>query len=118
MLEPEDYDCAAHKAACHLQMIVREVGRLPGEAVLTGTVVKVFRGPATLRGADFSLRVGCFQPGVDADWPPDGTPRFLQSALRAGRVLEAFVELSPEGPVVASGLCTLIDAATDRPVLT
>jgi hypothetical protein len=115
MLPPEEYERAAKKADYHLQLAIQIVNFAPDEATLTGTVVRVFRGPPELDRRRMQLKVNYFNPEEDQDWAPDGLHRFPAPALRAGRILEAFIVQTPDGLEITADLCTLIDAATDRP---
>jgi len=50
MLPPEEYERAVRKADYHVQIAIQKVDIAPSEAILSGTVVRVFRGPAELDG--------------------------------------------------------------------
>jgi len=115
MLPPEEYEQAARNADWHVQVAIEQVAFAPGEATLVGPVVRVFRGSSELAGHIMRLKVGCVRTGEDDEWAPDGAGRFPSDALRPGRILEAFVVDTPEGPEIAADLCSLLDSATDRP---
>jgi hypothetical protein len=115
MLPPEEYESEAWKADYHVQIAIQGVDLAPGEATLSGTVVRVFRGPPELEGKSMQLRVDCFNPQEDNDWAPDGISRLSVDAIRAGRILEAFIVQTPAGPEIAAGLSVLVDSATDWP---
>ena len=115
MLPPEEYERAARKADYHVQIAIQGVDIAPGEATLTGTVVRVFRGPSELDHKRMQLKVNCFSPEEDNDWAPDGIRRFPAHALRAGRIIEAFIVQTPAGPEITADLCMVFDSATDRP---
>ena len=117
MLPPDEYERAAREADYHVQLLIEDVAVGSGEASLSGSVVKVFRGPPELRGRPMKLQVSCFGSEEKDDWPPDGVGRFGVDSLRAGRVLEALVNKTDSGTEIALGLCTLIDSATSTPQL-
>jgi hypothetical protein len=113
MLPPEKYEEAARRAECHVQTAIEHVSIVGDKARLSGPVVKVFRGSPNLAGMRLELEVRCFEPG-DAS-PPSGTGRFPVEALRAGRVVEAFVNQPLSAPEIPLGLCGILDGATETP---
>lgn len=112
MLPPEDYARAVREADYHIQIAIEDVDIRADEAFLSGNVVKVFRGSPALEGTSMKLRVDCFSPGENDEWPPDGIGRFPADALQAGRILEALVNETEAGMEIALGLSTVIDSAT------
>ena len=117
MLPPEEYERAAREADYHVQIAIQQVEFESDDAILQGTVVRVFRGPAALHGTIMRLNVSYLSPEQDNDWAPDGVGRLPVNALRSGRTLEAFIVKTDTGLMISEGLCTLIDAATERPQL-
>jgi hypothetical protein len=115
MLPPEEYERAAANAVGHLQLEIMEVSLAPGEAVASGHVVRVFRGPAEMLGSAMSLRVPCTGPGDDDDWAPGESGHIRAAELRAGRVLEAYVDRTPAGLQIVLDLYAVIDSPTDTP---
>lgn len=117
MLPPEEYERAAREADYHVQIAIQQVEFASDDATLQGTVVRVFRGPAALHGTIMRLSVNYFSPEQGNDWAPDGMGRLPVNALRTGHTLEAFIVQTDAGLIISEGLCTLIDAATERPQL-
>ena len=115
MLPPEEYERAAQAATYHLQLVIESVTEEAGEALLSGTVVTVFRGPDALRGTVMRLRVPVATD--EDDWAPDGLGRFAAGSLRPGLVLEAYLDATPAGCEVALDLCGVFDHETAAPQL-
>ena len=112
MLPPEEYERAAREAAGHLQLEITAVSLEPPEAVVAGRVVRVFRGPAAMIGSALRLRVPC---GDGDDFAPGEPAPIATAELRAGRVLEAYVDRAPNGFEIVLDLYAVIDTATDVP---
>ena len=115
MLPPEEYARAAREADFHVQVLISSVALVNGEASVSGEVVRVYRGFAELCGAVMTLCVPCGD--ADDNWAPDGLGRIPADSLRAGRVLEAYVNGTSAGCEVALDLYTIVDSPTDSPQL-
>lgn len=116
MHPPERYRRARQDAAYHLQLRIDEAVLAEGTATLSGPVVRVFRGPSSLIGGPMTLRVLYVPAGGDRR-PPGGIGRVPAESIAAGRILEAYVDVTPSGCEIALGLQALLDAPTDAPRL-
>jgi hypothetical protein len=101
MLPPESYQLAEKNADAHLQLAIEDVTTpdAPSDfavATVTGPVVRVFRGDASLLGQRTSLQVHYYIPGQTNVRPGPVGMRPL-SEIRPGRVLEALVNTRAGG---------------------
>jgi hypothetical protein len=112
----------ARAAGLFVQLEITSVDLHGGDAEeghtarVTGTVVRVFGGDATLRGR----AVRCLVPVLlEGDEPPaSGTLWTKLEALRAAKVLEAVLSPAEDGSSfdVPYGMCTPLAAGTEAPV--
>jgi hypothetical protein len=117
-MRPAELDERARRNAAWLaQLAIDSVSVQGREAQVTGRVVRVFRGAQQLLGSTLTLTVPILK-GDDGDRlkPGDLSPTPL-GELRPGRVLEAYLDDSEQGPQIALDLSTVLDAATDEPRL-
>ena len=117
MLPPEEHARAASEADYHVQLRIEHVEVAANEARLRGRVVRVFRGPASLRDAPLALSVSCFGAGEVADTAPGDSGSFPVDALRPGAILEAYLNRTPSGAEIAAGLCGIVPGESDAPLL-
>jgi hypothetical protein len=117
MLPPEEYARMAREAAGIVQIEIATVSLAKGETLVSGPVVRLFRGPAAWKGSTISLRVPCIGTGADDDddFAPGDPGRIPASELRMGRVLEAYVDHSPAGFEIVLDLYAVIDSPTENP---
>jgi hypothetical protein len=118
MLPPDEYEQAASEADYHVQLAIEHVQVAGSEAKLRGRVVRVFRGPASLRDSELSVPVPCATAQELAEAPPGSRPRIPVVALRRGAVLEAYLNRTRgEAVEVTAGLCGVVASASDAPYL-
>ena len=117
MLPPEEYEEASRNADWHVQISIEDVKVKSDEAVISGPILKVFRGTPELQGRRLSLQVNCLSADEKDDFAPDGFGYFTVNSLQIGSVLEAYVNNTPSGLEIPLGLCTLLISSTLTPQL-
>lgn len=120
VMPPWVYQKARDTAMFHVQVKVRNVtgpARTPGECVVTGEVVRIFRNtPDTLRpGATLAFTVSCSKPGDPMI--VGGTLWKDYDSLLKAEYLEVFLNSTEHGYEVALWQSGIIEAPTDQPTL-
>ncbi|WP_338867846.1 hypothetical protein [Myxococcus stipitatus] len=118
MLPPHEYARAALSAELHVQVAVDRVElplTTPGDAVVTGRIVQLFRGAPSLLSHPVSFTVDVCRD--DDDVEPGGVFWTDPEKLERAAVVEVFLN-SREGEFRnASYEVSLLDAPTDSPTM-
>jgi hypothetical protein len=114
MRPPEIDERARQDAAWLVQLAIESVSVSGRDARVTGRVVRVFRGSMALLDSTLTLTVP-IDRGDGSDLPrPGDLSRTPLEQLRPGRVLEAYLDDSEQGPRITLDLSVVLDAATDE----
>jgi len=115
MMPPEEYRKARDGAQFHLQLALNKVtppARFPGQCLVEGKVVTVFRG-ALAAGTPMRLEVSCKRDGDRA--PPGGEFWTRWEELAQARFLEAYVNREGEGYAIAAWQSAMIGKPSAKP---
>lgn len=115
-MPPGQYRDIARRADCHLQLTIDEVRAAGGALRVSGQVVRMFRGDASLVGTPMTVEID--EAREDSGQAPPGSVQHASPArFRAGHILEAYVYHPGTRPQVPLDQYGILDRATDEPQL-
>jgi hypothetical protein len=120
MLPPHEYEKARRNARFHLQVVIEEVPshvKTPCEQLLiTGKVVRIFRGRHNLRQGDF-VKFNIAVQGEPYVAMCSGIFWLNYSNLLQAKYMEVYLNGNPPNCSVALWQYALLDISTDQPTM-